>query len=98
MIMTSLLPGIASTQYGGDEILMTIHDRQITIGEFERIYRKNNSSTALEQQGVEEVLHGNVLVLPAVGLAYRRLDRELGPLIRHLPTFLPRLTRARRCT
>jgi len=35
---------------------MTIHDRQITLDEFERIYKKNNSSTALEQQTVEEYL------------------------------------------
>lgn len=39
-----------------DKILMTIHDRQITLDEFERIYKKNNSSTALEQQTVEEYL------------------------------------------
>lgn len=39
-----------------DEILMTIHDREVTVGEFERIYHKNNSNTALEQQTVEEYL------------------------------------------
>lgn len=39
-----------------DEILMTIHDRKITVGEFERIYKKNNSNTALEQQSVDEYL------------------------------------------
>jgi len=38
------------------EILMTIHDREVTVGEFERIYNKNNSNTALEQQTVEEYL------------------------------------------
>ena len=43
-------------QAGGDKILMTIHDRQVTLDEFERIYKKNNSSTALEQQTVEEYL------------------------------------------
>jgi peptidyl-prolyl cis-trans isomerase SurA len=35
---------------------MTIHDREVTVGEFERIYNKNNSNTALEQQTVEEYL------------------------------------------
>jgi len=35
---------------------MTIYDRQVTVGEFERIYNKNNSNTALEQQTVEEYL------------------------------------------
>jgi len=54
--ITSLLPIIASTQYSAEEILMTIHDRQVTVSEFERIYRKNNSSTALERQNVEEYL------------------------------------------
>ncbi len=43
-------------QAGGDKILMTIQDRQVTLDEFERIYNKNNSSTALEQQTVEEYL------------------------------------------
>lgn len=38
------------------KILMTIHDRQVTLDEFERIYNKNNSSTALEKQTVEEYL------------------------------------------
>ncbi len=41
-------------QADSDKILMTIHDRQVTLDEFERIYNKNNSSTALEQQTVEE--------------------------------------------
>jgi len=44
------------SQAEADKILMTIHDRQITLEEFERIYNKNNSSTALEQQTVEEYL------------------------------------------
>lgn len=44
------------SQSGGEKILMTIHDRQVTVDEFERIYKKNNSSTALEQQSVEEYL------------------------------------------
>lgn len=43
-------------QAGEDKILMTIQDRQVTLDEFERIYNKNNSSTALEQQTVEEYL------------------------------------------
>ncbi len=39
-----------------DAILMTIHDREITLGEFERIYKKNNSSASIEQQSVDEYL------------------------------------------
>ncbi len=56
-ILTSLLitPVLRAQDYN-NEILMTIHDRQVTMGEFERIYKKNNSNTALEQQTVEEYL------------------------------------------
>jgi peptidyl-prolyl cis-trans isomerase SurA len=43
-------------QADADKILMTINDRQVTLDEFERIYNKNNSSTALEKQTVEEYL------------------------------------------
>jgi peptidyl-prolyl cis-trans isomerase SurA len=56
IIQLVMLPVIMMAQNSGDEILMTIHDRQITLEEFERIYRKNNSSTALEQQSVDEYL------------------------------------------
>ena len=51
-----LLPCMVFSQYGNEEILMSIHDRKVTVGEFERIYRKNNSSTALEQQSIREYL------------------------------------------
>jgi peptidyl-prolyl cis-trans isomerase SurA len=51
-----LFPIHVFCQADGDKILMTIHDRQVTLDEFERIYHKNNSSTALEQQTVEEYL------------------------------------------
>lgn len=46
----------AVCQADGDKILMTIHDRQVTLDEFERIYHKNNNSTVLEQQTPEEYL------------------------------------------
>ncbi|MFC2115518.1 peptidylprolyl isomerase [Bacteroidota bacterium] len=45
-----------NSQDSQEKILMTIFDRQVTVGEFERIYNKNNSNTALEQQTVEEYL------------------------------------------
>jgi len=51
-----LLSSHVFCQADADKILMTIHDRQISLDEFERIYKKNNSSTALEQQTVEEYL------------------------------------------
>ena len=51
-----LFSAYAFAQGDGDKILMTIHDRKVSLEEFERIYHKNNSSTALEQQTVEEYL------------------------------------------
>ncbi|KPL09354.1 MAG: peptidylprolyl isomerase, partial [Bacteroides sp. SM23_62] len=56
MLTLLLFPTHVFCQADGDKILMTIHDRQVTLDEFERIYHKNNSSTALEQQTVEEYL------------------------------------------
>ena len=51
-----LISPVLKAQDIDQEILMTIHDREVTVGEFERIYKKNNSNTALEQQTVEEYL------------------------------------------
>jgi peptidyl-prolyl cis-trans isomerase SurA len=47
---------MAQSQDNQDEILMTIHDQKITLGEFERIYNKNNSNPSIEQQSVDEYL------------------------------------------
>jgi peptidyl-prolyl cis-trans isomerase SurA len=47
---------IAQSQNYEDEVLMTIHDRKVTLGEFERIYNKNNSNPSIEQQTVDEYL------------------------------------------
>ncbi len=52
----SMISTILAAQDKEDDILMTIDDRNITVEEFERIYHKNNSNTALEQQSVEEYL------------------------------------------
>ena len=51
-----ILPFFVHSQEYKDEVLMTIHDRKITLGEFERIYKKNNSNPSIEQQSVEEYL------------------------------------------
>ena len=40
----------------GQDILMTIGERQITLDEFERIYNKNNNSISTDQQTPEEYL------------------------------------------
>ncbi len=55
LLFLFLTPHI-NAQDSDDEVLMTIHDRKVTVNEFERIYNKNNSNTALEQQTVEEYL------------------------------------------
>jgi len=47
---------LAQSQNYEDEVLMTIHDRKVTLGEFERIYNKNNSNPSIEQQTVDEYL------------------------------------------
>src|SRR4030042_3533082 len=39
-----------------DEIILTIGDREVTRGEFERIYQKNNSSAVYDNKSVEEYL------------------------------------------
>ncbi|MFC2112263.1 peptidylprolyl isomerase [Bacteroidota bacterium] len=56
ILVILLISPVLTAQDIEDEILMTIHDREVTVGEFERIYKKNNSNTALEQQTVEEYL------------------------------------------
>ncbi|MFO7655513.1 MAG: peptidylprolyl isomerase [Bacteroidales bacterium] len=40
----------------GDEILLTIGDEKVSREEFERIYRKNNTSTVYDNKGVEDYL------------------------------------------
>jgi peptidyl-prolyl cis-trans isomerase SurA len=40
----------------GQEVLMTVEDREITLDEFERIYKKNNNSITNNQQTPEEYL------------------------------------------
>jgi len=47
---------ITQSQDYQDEVLMTIHDQKVTLGEFERIYNKNNSNPSIEQQSVDEYL------------------------------------------
>ena len=39
-----------------NEILMTIAGREVTLGEFERIYMKNNNDNVVQKQSVEEYL------------------------------------------
>jgi len=47
---------LAQAQNYDDEVLMTIYNRKVTLGEFERIYNKNNSNPSIEQQTVDEYL------------------------------------------
>jgi peptidyl-prolyl cis-trans isomerase SurA len=46
----------ASAQYNDESILMTIGDRQITKGEFVRIYKKNNPQEPNDQKSVKQYL------------------------------------------
>ncbi len=50
------ISGIGFAQESGERVLISIHDRDISLEEFERIYRKNNSGTVIEKQSVEEYL------------------------------------------
>jgi peptidyl-prolyl cis-trans isomerase SurA len=45
------------SQAGQDKILMTVHDREITIGEFERYYRKDASALGTVQSADEYIEH-----------------------------------------
>jgi peptidyl-prolyl cis-trans isomerase SurA len=47
---------IAFSQKNKDKILLTIDDNNITLSEFERIYKKNNTSTQYDSKSVEEYL------------------------------------------
>ncbi|MFC2089275.1 peptidylprolyl isomerase [Bacteroidota bacterium] len=40
----------------GQDILMTVGDKEVTLGEFERIYNKNNNNIAANKQSPEEYL------------------------------------------
>ncbi len=55
LLSVLFIPIIASCQ-PDDDILMRIHDRDISLSEFERIYNKNNSNPSIEQQTVSEYL------------------------------------------
>jgi peptidyl-prolyl cis-trans isomerase SurA len=57
LFLSALCMGMpAQSQDIDDEVLMTINDRKITVGEFERIYNKNNSNPSIEKQTVDEYL------------------------------------------
>ncbi len=47
---------ISFSQKHKDKILLTIDDNEITLSEFERIYKKNNTSTVYDSKSVEEYM------------------------------------------
>ncbi|MCF8380957.1 MAG: peptidylprolyl isomerase [Bacteroidales bacterium] len=58
LIFSFILSGffIISAQDHKNDILMTIAGRDITLGEFERIYMKNNNDNVVQKQSLEEYL------------------------------------------
>ncbi|MBL7112508.1 MAG: peptidylprolyl isomerase [Bacteroidales bacterium] len=56
ILLVLFTPVTAFCQPEDDEILMRIHDRDISLSEFERIYNKNNTNPSIEQQTVTEYL------------------------------------------
>jgi len=54
IVLTAFLANVLSGQES--QILMTIGDEQISLAEFERIYRKNNNEASLNRQSPEEYL------------------------------------------
>ena len=47
---------MVSAQDHKSEILMTVAGREISLGEFERIYMKNNNDNVVQKQSIEEYL------------------------------------------
>jgi len=56
LILIAITQIIVTAQDYKDEILMTIGEKDITAGEFERVYKKNNNENLDQQQTVEEYL------------------------------------------
>ena len=54
--LTLALFSILSLSGQDDEVILTIGDHDITRGEFERIYKKNNSSAVYDNKSVEDYL------------------------------------------
>jgi peptidyl-prolyl cis-trans isomerase SurA len=74
-----------------DKILLTIDDNKITLSEFERIYKKNNTSTVYDSKSVEEYLelfiNYKLKVMEAERLGYDTLKsfiKELNGYKEHL--------------
>ncbi len=74
-----------------DKILLTIDDNKITLSEFERIYKKNNTSTVYDSKSVEEYLelfiNYKLKVMEAEKLGYdtvRSFIKELNGYREHL--------------
>ncbi len=56
LITSFLISNYTFSQKGGDKVLLTINDNEITKAEFERIYKKNNTSAVYDSKSVEEYL------------------------------------------
>jgi peptidyl-prolyl cis-trans isomerase SurA len=82
---------ISFSQKAKDKILVTLDDNKITLSEFERIYKKNNTSTVYDSKSVEEYLelfiNYKLKVMEAERLGYDTLKsfiKELNGYKEHL--------------
>jgi len=82
---------VSFSQKDKDKILLTIDDNKITLSEFERIYKKNNTSTVYDSKSVEEYLdlfiNYKLKVMEAESLGYDTIKsfiKELNGYKEHL--------------
>lgn len=91
ILITCLIFNYTFSQKDGDKVLLTIDDNKITKAEFERIYKKNNTSTVYDSKSAEEYLelfiNYKLKVMEAERLGYDTVEsfvKELNGYREHL--------------
>ncbi|UCH13992.1 MAG: peptidylprolyl isomerase [Bacteroidales bacterium] len=91
LITCCLIFNYTFSQKDGDKVLLTINDNEITKAEFERIYKKNNTSTVYDSKSVEDYLelfiNYKLKVMEAERLGYDTVEsfvKELNGYREHL--------------
>ena len=91
ILITCLIFNFTFSQKDGDKVLLTIDDNKITKAEFERIYKKNNTSTVYDSKSAEEYLelfiNYKLKVMEAERLGYDTVEsfvKELNGYREHL--------------